>query len=171
MALSAGQKLNATGYNRDTQKLGNRGRRTTVSTGATSATNVGVEHTSGLACVSGYAYRIECPNLAPRSTVSGDILEALLRYTEDGSTPTTSSPLLVGSISRSPSLPGASTALGMQLVATYLPTSNTTLRVLLCISRLSGTGTVSLFADGSGLVTDILITNLGPDPGDTSTDV
>jgi hypothetical protein len=171
MALSAGQKLTATQYNLDVQKLGSRGRRTTASASASSATNVGVQYTSAFAVKAGYAVIVDCPNLPVRSTVAGDLLEALIRYTTDGSTPTTSSTLLPGSISRSSALITGSTATTIQLRAKYFPLADESFRALLCISRLAGTGAVSLFADGSGFMIDIDVYNAGPDPGDTGTDV
>lgn len=171
MALAAGQKLTATQYNLDTQKLGNRARRTSASSTASSSTNVGVLYTSSFAVKAGQAYKIDIPNLAVRSTVAGDLLEALLRITEDASIPTTSSTLLVGSIARSSALITGSTATTMHVRAKYYPAADATLRVLLCISRLSGTGAVGCFADGSGFTIDIDISNSGVDPGASGTNV
>jgi len=153
------------------EKLIARGRRTTPSTASTGST-VAVLRLDDIPIEGGYAYAIRCPGLGVRSTVAADLVQCLIRYTTDGSTPTTSSPILQGSIVLK-AVPGGSTAVSLDLDVEYYPAPGGTeqLSLLLCVIRLGGTGSCSIFADGSGYVIDLRVYNMGPDVGDTGTDL
>jgi hypothetical protein len=152
------------------EKLVARGRRITASSAATSATNVAVLRLDDIPIEGGYAYTVRCPGLGCRSTVANDIIEVLIRYTTDGTTPTASSTLLPGSMGRLV-LPGASTAVSLDIETDYYPAADETLSLVLCIARAAGTGSCSIFADGSGFVIDMKVYQGGPDVGDTGTDL
>jgi hypothetical protein len=171
MAFTSGEVLTAANLNQAVQKLVARGRRTTPSSIANSTTNVAVLRLDDIPIKGGYAYRVICPGLAMRSTVADDVMEVVIRYTTDGSTPTTSSAILPGASARSPTLTTGSNSLTTTSETEYVPASDETLSLLMCIARLTGTGNVSLFADGSGYVIDMKVYCDGPDVGDTGTDL
>lgn len=142
-----------------------RGRRTTNSTGTTS--QVGVLRLDDVPVFGGFAYYVFTSALFLVSTTSGDGVGAYLRYTTDGSTPTTSSTIMhqTTAVSDSTSI-GATVPLNVL----YIPSTNQTLSVLLTVIRHSGTGTVTMVGGGSNPI-DLVIARLGTDPGDTGTDI
>jgi len=105
----------------------------------------------------------------PRSTVGGDLIVSELRYTTDGATPTTGSPILPGSQSYSR---GQVTdmAQSVTIETVYAPAGAETLSLLLCITRALGTGVVRHGADANA-TTDIIIEDIGVAVGDTGVDI
>lgn len=139
-----------------------RGRRNSVSTGSTGSV-VGVLRLDDLPVKAGQSYTISVM-AHPDSTVLTDFLDITLRYSTDGSTPTTSSSVIPGgeAVVRTVSL--------FSLKFEYVPASDLTLSLLLCVARNSGTGTCTLFAD-SIRCTEIAVFSSGADVGDTGTDI
>ena len=148
-----------------------RARRTTASPTANSGTNVAVLRLDDIPMRANGSYTIRCPNLWPRGSVANNILEVILRYTTDGSTPSGTSAILPGGIGRSPLLPSGSTAISMDVETEYIPASDETFSVTLFIALAVGSGTVGFFADGSGAITEIKVIHNGPDCGDTGVDL
>lgn len=139
-----------------------RGRRNSISSGSTGAV-VGVLRLDDLPVLGGRSYRITA--LAhPDSTVLTDFLDITVRYSTDGSTPTTSSAIIPGgeAVVRTVSL--------FNLSFEYIPPSDLTLSLLLCLARNTGTGTCTLYAD-STRCTELRIFSSGVDVGDTGTDI
>lgn len=170
MTFSAGEKVTATKLNLellDGQVIA-RGRRTTTSTGTSGTTELGVIRLDDVPITSGRLYTITWRG-DPDSTIDTDVISVRCRYTTDGSTPSTSSTILPGSERRQPAF--ASVTNGQQHSALYIPSSNETFSVLLTQRRVSGTGSVTLFANGTDFITDIWITDGGVDPGDTGVDI
>ena len=144
-----------------------RGRRSTSSSGTT--TEVGVLRLDDLPIIGGQAYNIWTSALAPDTTVANDVMTAKIRYTTDGSTPTTASPILSASKSQVRQ-PDASNGESVSIACTYQPTNNETLSLLLTVARTAGTGTVLLFADGDFGI-ELVVQAGGFDTGDEGTEI
>jgi hypothetical protein len=111
------------------------------------------------------------------STVGTDKILVSLRYTTDGSPPSVSSPLVDSAFIIPGGNNSAVTSPPMMPAGTFSTVDNSTIRVLLCIERFSGTGTVGwniytsadaywktfrMYAEDIGLdVPDVYNTNTG----------
>jgi hypothetical protein len=128
------------------------GRRVTSSSTSNSTTAVGVIRVNGT-IISGNKYRIRTGVIHPTSTVTTDVARVEVRFSVSGNADSTS-PVLPGAL--------AYEAFGntTSLDTVYTATANGTLSVALCVARETGSGNVSLFADGTR-VTDLYIDNLG----------
>lgn len=148
-----------------------RGRRSTSST--TTTTIVGVERLDDYAVVGGRSYNIRVTGLFCLSTVAGDRILVEVRFTTDGSTPTTASPVLAGgqlyqvaaAVSGS-----AANGDGGQIDFEYEPGGSATLSLLVTVSRNSGTGSVSTFSDPTHVL-ELKIYDSGIGAGDVGTDI
>lgn len=144
-----------------------RGRRTTTST--TTTTIVGVLRLDDVPLIGGHVHKIWSSGLAMATTVSGDSIRVDIRYTTDGSTPTTGSAVLPGSAIQGKV--NASTIVESAVIlTTYTPTSDETFSGLLCVSRVGGTGSVSIFGDTSFSI-DVVVEDYGIDSGDVGVDI
>lgn len=144
-----------------------RGRRTTSS--STTTTTVGVLRIDDVPIAGGYLVMLSTSPLGTVSSVANDAVRAELRYTTDGSTPTTSSPLVPGATYQE-----ISSASGIKqgpIIGFYTPTSDETLSVLLTVTRVGGTGNVSIYADGANVTMDVWIESRGIDTGDVGVDI
>jgi hypothetical protein len=112
----------------------------------------------------GHCIRVSTGSLLLTSTSAGDTIAAILRYTIDGTTPTTSSTTLNSGRDTQNSL----TADGTTAVGYYYPTSNLTLTVMLTVARVGGGGTVQMTATPS---IDLLIEDLGPVAANSGTNL
>lgn len=128
------------------------GRRTTSSSTANSSTAVGVLRLEA-PIISGNKYRVKTGVIHPTSTVTTDTARCELRFSVSGNA-TTSSPVLPGALA----FEAFGNTTSLDTVYTALATG--TLSVALCVARESGSGNVSLFADGTR-VTDVYIEDLG----------
>ncbi len=114
--------------------------------------------------VVGQSYSIVCL-VHPTSTVTTDNMRVEIRYTTNGTTPTTASPILQGLIGYQSFGPP------MCLMAEYVASgSDSLLSLILCVAREAGSGTVSLYADGAR-TTEMKIYRSGFDVGDTGVDL
>lgn len=140
-----------------------RGKRTSNSSGAT--TEIGVLRLDDIPISSGHLIYVCTSAIRIFSTVASDDVAAVLRYTTDGSTPTTSSTEAGRAIAK---VSGASVDRGGWVApsGSYTPAGDETLSVLLSVVRTNGTGTVNLLAN-----MELFIVDLGIDPGDTGTDL
>lgn len=144
-----------------------RGRRDTSSSGTT--TEVGVIRLDDYPAKNGMILEIGTGALLLDTTVNNDVVDVYIRYTTDGSTPTTSSPILPGGIARK-KLTDNAAAESVSISTTYTPGADQTLSLLLTVARFSGTGTVLIFGDGTA-ITDLRIKPRGLDPTDSGTDI
>lgn len=144
-----------------------RGRRTTSDTA--SATEHGVLRLDDIPVQAGRLYEIVF-HCQPNSTVNTDNIGAHVRYTTDGSIPTTSSDFIPDSVNQG-ELDNSTSGGSYHGVALYTPLSDLDLSLLLCVRRVGGTGSVSLFADNGGQNTVMWVIDRGIDPGDTGTDI
>lgn len=143
-----------------------RGKRTTSSTGTT--TETGVLRLPGVSVGAGRLLRVWSSNLILASTVANDSVRAIVRYTTDGSTPTTASTQL-GAIQMQ--VPNTSFPPTQELDLPFpVGGSDLTLAVLLTVARQSGTGSVSLLA-AAGFDIDLVVEDVGADPGDLGVDL
>lgn len=167
MAFTSFQRVTASALNLASLRVIARGRRTSNSTGTT--TEVGVLRIDDIAIASGRLYRVYTNEIGVDSTVATDVIRLNLRYTTDGSTPSTSSTLLTLSQGyQANAAQGEYTSVG----AVYVPGSAETLSVLLTVSRAAGTGTVIATAGtGAPGPCDLYIEDLGVDPGDVGVDI
>jgi Chitobiase/beta-hexosaminidase C-terminal domain len=147
-----------------------RRRRTTASSAANSATEVSVMRLDDIPLLGGRAYLIGSPKLDLQSTAANDIIRGQLRYTTDGSTPTTSSTPLTFAQDR---MTAANVGQSVPCLDWYFPASNQTFSLLLTVSRPgTGSGNVSI-AGGTGIPGPItlVIMDCGVDPGQTGADL
>lgn len=165
MAIQAGSRALASDVIPATKKLIARGNRLTNSTGTT--TEVGVLRLDDIPIIGGRIYQISTSTLLLATNTANDFVNAKIRYTTDGSTPTTSSSLLTQTGGR---IEATSSGDFAYLSGLYAPASDETLSVLLTVARGSGAGTVAINY-GSSVPIELYIVDLGVDPGDTGTDI
>lgn len=142
-----------------------RGRRVTNS--STTTTEVGVLRIDDIPITGGRTYKISTSCISINTTVNGDIVSANVRYTTDGSTPTTSS-AAIGGLGQY--IPSAAIGLAHPFIGYYFPTADETFSVLLSVARASGTGSVSLAAS-AGQPIDLIVEDMGIDTGDVGVDL
>lgn len=140
-------------------------RGTRPSTSTTTTSEVGVLWIPA-AVKAGQLYSINTCGLLLYSTTARDTTEAALRYTTDGSTPTTSSTRLatIGGY-----VDYASSSIPHR--AFYVPTSDCTLKVLLTVGRAAGSGTVSMVASSNYPTIDLTVIAHGKDQGNVGTNI
>lgn len=173
MAFFAGQKLRASELQDLIDKdsplplgLTARGNRTTSST--TTTTEVGVLRIDDVPMYAGRAYKIWTSPLVLDTSVNADIARGALRHTTDGSTPTTSSTLMdAGGQGGMASAANGETRI-IQIV--YVPAADELFSVLLTVSRIAGTGNISIVG-AAGFHINVYIEDIGQDPGDTGVDI
>jgi len=144
-----------------------RHRRTTSSTGTTS--EVGVVRLDGIPLKAGRRYRVSTNKLGFNSTVTGDTMVARLRMNTAGNA-TTSSGIMVGGEAQFEEVDSAWHG-SDEVVAYYNPSSDVTASILLTAGRVSGTGTVTILANGSETVIELIVEDLGDDPGSTGVNI
>jgi hypothetical protein len=165
MPLRSGSRALASDVVAAAKKIVARGRRLSNSTTTTS--EVGVLRLDDIEVLGDHIYEISTSSLLLGTSVANDIVLARLRYTTDGSTPSTSSTLLTQAGERiEVTANGAYT----QVVGTYAPASDETLSVLLSVTRTSGSGSVGINY-GSAVPIELYVIDLGEDPGDTGVDI
>lgn len=142
-----------------------RGRR--VTTSSTTTTVVGVLRLDGIPIIGGRTYKISTSCISMQSSVANDIVTSNIRYTTDGSTPTTSSAALGGV---SATVTNTSFGIAVPFIGYYYPTSNETLSVLLTVGRTAGTGNVSLGGSAVQPI-DLFVEDAGYDTGDVGVDI
>jgi hypothetical protein len=99
------------------------------------------------------------------SNTSGDFVMARIRYTIDGSNPTTSSAIL-----STVEVPTGSAQSAITFTELYIPATTHTVKFGLTVGRFAGSGTVGLVVDSNQPNINVWATALGSDPGDGGTD-
>lgn len=147
-----------------------RARRVSNSTTSASSTLVPVLELDDIPVKAGRCYGVRTTNLAIDGNVANDSMTVTICYTTDGSTPTISSTQIIGG-----TIQCVQTNIAIPeyriIDTTYTPASDETLSLLLAFNRTSGTGTVSILADGASRIVELAIIDLGEDPGDTGVDL
>lgn len=162
MSALAGGIADPGAYRRDIKKLIARaGPKTSNSSGTT--TEIGVLELDSIPVKTGRAYSI----LVPSVHVSGgaaDVVAIKIRHTTDDSTPTTSSTVLRY---RSTTIRTGTPDEPIDLEANYFPSSDLNLSLLLCVARVSGSAGNALIVGAADKPIQILVWDMGVDPGDT----
>lgn len=165
MTLRAGSRALASDVVVASRKLVARGQRLSNST--TTTTEVGVMRIDDVPITGGHVYEISTSSLLLGTSVANDFVVARLRYTTDGSTPSTSSTLLTQAGARIEVTASGDYAM---VRGVYAPSTDETLSVLLSVARASGTGSVGINY-GSVVPIEVYVIDLGEDPGDTGVDL
>lgn len=142
-----------------------RGNRNTSST--TTTTEQGVLRLDDIPVYAGRTYRVWTSPLFLDTSVANDVIRALVRYTTDGSTPTTSSSVLSFVQARAEDV---TDQYAIPFTCDYSPSADQLLSVLLTVARRSGTGNVSIIGATSGPI-NLVVEDIGMDPGDTGVDI
>lgn len=146
-----------------------RARRTTTSTGTTttsSANAQGVLRLDGVSMVAGRLYEVSVPNIGVGSSQAGGQIGVQLTYTVDGSVPDPGDTTITVTYVATPAAQYFGTTLGVTAVVG----SDLTFRTLLSFWRVSGGGT-SYIEGKSYWPVEILVKDLGVDPGDSGVDI
>lgn len=140
-----------------------RANRTSSSTATT--TEVGVLRTS-VSLLAGQAVLVLTSPLLMYSTTATDVIACRVRYTVDGSTPSTSSTILS-------TVAGycAAAQTHTPFAAKYIAATNLTFKPLLTVGRASGSGSVSILANANVPDIDLMVIAAGTAPADTGTDI
>lgn len=157
--FAAGEILTADKLNR--RGIPKYGLRTSTSTGSTSATSVGVLRLDSIAIVSGRSYVVNV-SCHPNFTVTTDTSRLDIRGSTSGTATTSSALLPAGQMI---------TMFGVVMCfrIVYIAATTGTLSVLLCVARNSGSGTCTIFSDGTRC-TELWIEDMGV-ATDTGVDV
>lgn len=102
------------------------------------------------------------------STVAGDIVNCRIRYTTDGTTPTTTSPILLGGYTQK-RLGSAGIDESETIDTFYTTAADVTLKLMITVGRASGSGSVGLIC-GSGKNLRLRVTAGGKWPAATGYD-
>lgn len=157
---SAGQRLTAAALNARGVKVWSR--RDTLSS-TTTTTVLAVRRIDDIPAFAGRHYEIRC-GLNAASTVATDNMRCEIRYTTDGSTPTTSSPVLYDG--QLYCISGRWT-----IFTVYVPAVDETLSFLICIVRDTGSGNVRYFADSSRAAINLVMDTMDVSPGNVGTNL
>jgi hypothetical protein len=142
-----------------------RGNRATASSSATT-TEIGVLRLDSIPVVSGRAYRIWTSPMQLYSNVAGDVVAARIRVSTSGAATTASTVLGIALTSSAQTSTGTIQPESRAMSEVYVASSTTTLSVLLSLARNTGTG------NGQILVgEDLVVEDIGVDPGDTGVDL
>ena len=169
MSFAAGDVLTAAGLNNATRKCIARARRVTDSSATTSTTEVSVVRLANIPIIGGKLYRVTYTCNGDVAT-NADSLRAVLRYTTDRSTPSTSSTILPGS-GREVEITDAAIFEALCAETDYTPAADEWLSLLLTIRHNQGTSSSVLKGDTSVFMTQIYVDDMGDDPGNTGTNL
>lgn len=146
-----------------------RHRRTTNSTTTTQTVQTSAQGVCwvGGALLIGRLYRVSAKNVGCYTVAAGRA-RLQLTYTTNGTTPTAASTVLV-TTDETETNPG-NKVLNRDLAGLYVPGSNQTIKVLISIWNDNIAGTAGTFASATW-PTDLVIEDLGVDPGSTGTNI
>lgn len=147
-----------------------RARRITNSNATSGTTFQTVLRLDDIPVFSGRQYGLLTTNFFLDGSVANDVAQAFVLYTTDGSTPTIASAQFPGAYTQTV-VPNISFGEARPIITSYIPAADETLSLLLCIARGSGTGVITLQANGSGTICEMRLMDCGEDPGDTGVDV
>lgn len=143
-----------------------RGRRNTNS--STTTSEIGVLRLDDKPILAGRIYRIYTSVLRGDNAVSNNLVGARIRYTTDGSTPTTSSSIIPGGEAKYRQTDTANPE-DFVVTTTYTPTGAETLSLLLTVYSPNA-DTVGLLGSATNII-QIVIEDGGIDPGDDGVDI
>jgi hypothetical protein len=117
--------------------------------------------------LAGRSYRIKANTLQVRGSVALDGILSSIRYTTNGATPATTSPVMPGAQNYHRVATNGS-AFTVHIETGYEPAGNETLSILLSAIRSAGAGNVDIFCDASAVL-EISIEDVGVAVGNTGT--
>jgi hypothetical protein len=164
-AVAAGQTISASLLNDKTRKVVARAARSTNSSATTSTTPIPVLRLDSIAVKAGRSYRITWKAAFDNNTAT-DTLRGHIRFTLTGSAAVAGSALLPGSAGEVHPTTASSPASGL-VSCNYTPVSDARLSILLCVLHGTGTSSSLMQADGTSLITEMFIDDMGDDPGNT----
>lgn len=167
--LPAGTLLTASVFNNKVRKRVARARRVSNSSSTTSTTEVAVLRLDDIPVLAGHNYQISYMCHVDTTTTT-DTYRTIVRFTADGSTPSTSSGVLAGSGGEA-MIANASTVDSNMITTDYTPAADEILSLLLTVRHVNGTSAGILQADASVFHTQMYVDDMGDDPGDTGVDL
>lgn len=165
MTFTAGQKLRASELNEQGVLVARASRVT--STGASTGSTVGIVRLDDVPVTAGRAYSVHAHGGLYPTSINGGRVDVTVRYTVDGSTPSVSSSVLA---LRGVQLFTAQFVEAYDVDIVYVPSVNETLSLLLCFSTVITTDATQSYG-ATSWPTEITVTDLGADPGDTGVDI
>lgn len=172
MAFYSGQKLRASQLR--LAALGGTAigyhRRSSNSSGSTTAAIVPALRISGIQLYAGRTYGIVSSPLRIDTGIANDVGGAAITYTTDGTDAGSGSGSLPGGRARV-RLVDPANGEDVLIVARYTPSFDHLLSVCLGPFRDSGSGSIVIQADGSSTVCELTILDWGDDPGDGGIDL
>lgn len=147
-----------------------RARRITTSASANSATLIPVLELDDIPVVGAREYTVMTSGLWLDTGVANDVALATITHTLDGSTPVVGSAILPGGTAEAklvdPNAPET------RVIATSItPAADGLLSLLLCVSRVAGSGLIVIQGDGTAKLIEMRVYDSGEDPGDTGVDL
>lgn len=168
--VAAGEVLSAALFNDKVRRRIARASRTSDSSSTNSTTDVAVLRLDDIPLKQGRNYKIKWQCNFDTTTATNETLRGQLRYTIDGSSPTTSSAILPGSAAQV-RLVTATMFGAVNSETDYTPTTDEMFSCLLCIAHIEGTVATIAKADTTSYHTKIWIDDMGDDPGNTGTNL
>lgn len=170
----AGETITASNYNADIDAgpmgIIGRAQRTTSSSTSTGSV-VGVLRIDDVPLKASRAYRIQSTPLNIDATVATSDVRVSIRFTADGSTPTTASTVLPGTIVGANTSSGGTAAPTFTISTYYAPAGGDELfSGLLCVQRLAGAGNAYIFGDATQKI-EFWIEDIGLAVVDSGTDI
>jgi hypothetical protein len=138
-----------------------RGRRTT-STGNVTTTETGVLRVDDIPVYAGRLYKISTSNINVDTSADNDVARAAIRVSTSGAATTSST--LIGYVRMT--IDNNTQSNVHNVTCFYSPGSDGDLSVLLTLLRQAGSGNIIVFG-GASDICDLVIEDMGPDPGDT----
>lgn len=171
MTILAGQVLTAADFNLAAKsgEIVGWAQRISNSSASSSTTDVAVLELPDIAITAGRLYEIFTSPLRLDTGVANDVAMARIRYTTDGSTPSVSSTVLPGGQAEAV-LANVTFGEDRVISTTYVPAADETLSLLLCVSRQTGSGSITVIADGSATLCELKVRDCGVSAGDTGVD-
>lgn len=136
------------------------------SNSSTTTTEVGVVSLTATMRAGGL-YQVYTGTLLGDGSIVNDAISTRLRYTTDGTTPTTASTILHQTADVQVNI---ISAVDLAVITMYQALVDTDFRVLLTVGRTIGTGTVGLIGSATFPI-EIMIDYKGPIPTDTGADI
>lgn len=143
-----------------------RARRISNSSATSGTTELGVLRLDSVPVYAGRLYGIGTNSLLVDGSVANDVARLFLRANSAGTATTSSTQLAIGqALVGNVSFPE-----GLFVETVYAPSVDETLSILLSVGRQTGTGSFVVLG-GATVPINLVVADLGLDPGDTGTDL
>jgi hypothetical protein len=172
-ARLAGEILTADKYNSDIDAgpMGVIARGERLTSSSTTTSTGGVLRIDDIPLTAGRAYRINTGPLNGDSSTGTDTVRALIKFTADGSTPTTGSTTLPETTVGGDVDGGGPDSWLIPIIAYYAPAGgDELLSLLLCVQRVTGGGNAYIYGDSTQKI-QMVVEDLGANVVDSGTDI